>query len=348
VTADGIVEFAASGAVVQGALNSAEITSLRRRYDDLHALGWWRTRNGPTLPVPPRVFDCRAPDVGLSLPADLPCSLNATCGSPLVAGHRGMGGIEGRVAPESTLSAIRAAIAYGLDYVEVDPRPTSDGVLVVLHDATVDRTTSGSGKIDQLTFAQVRELRIRTGAHAGDFGCERVPTLVDVLRLCRGRVHVLIDTEKTDRVDLIVRDVQLADARDWVIFDARDINKIHQALAIDPQLEVMIRPATVESIVSEFRAAAHRPLIVQLEKRFLRLGAPIVHALGARVLTNVFAEDEVAAVTGNGDVYDDVARNGADILQGDRPELMLAIRGRARTPPPPAKIARRRGAEIPQ
>ena len=62
-------------------------------------------------------------------------------------------GAEGTVAPESTLSAFRAAIAYGLDYVEVDPRPTSDGVLVVMHDGTVDRTTSGHGRVELMTLA---------------------------------------------------------------------------------------------------------------------------------------------------------------------------------------------------
>jgi hypothetical protein len=113
-----------------------------------------------------------------------------------------------------------------------------------------------------------------------------------------------------------------------VILDARHLDRIHAALAIDPNLEVMIRPEHVETIVAEFRAVARHPLIVQLERGVLRAGAPIVHSLGARVLTNVFDEDEVAA-EGNREVYDAPARSGADILQGDRPELMLPHRGRA-------------------
>lgn len=344
VTADGVVEFDSSGPVVQGPLSPAEIASLRQRYDDLHALGWWRTRNGTALPVAPRAFDCRARDLVLHAAAS-PCPAGARCGAPMLVGHRGMGA-EGTVAPESTLSAFRAAIAYGLDYVEVDPRPTADGVLVVMHDGTVDRTTSGHGRVEQMTLASVRELRIRSGDYAGDFGCERVPTLVDVLRLCRGHVHVLIDVEKTDRVDLIVHAVQEAEARDWVTFDARNLDKIHAALVIDPRLEVMIRPASLASIVSEFRSVTRRPSIVQLERRFLRLGAPIVHALGARVLTNVFDEDGVAGVTGEGNAYDDAARNGADLLQSDRPELMLAIRARSNAKPLPTVVARRSGRRV--
>jgi glycerophosphoryl diester phosphodiesterase len=343
------VEFADSGPIVQGSLSSVEIKSLRQRYDDLHALGWWRARNGPALPVPPHVFDCRARGLVSLRPSDHPCLLTDTCGAPLFAGHRGMGG-DGNVAPESTLSGFRAAIAYGLDYVEVDPRPTRDGVLVVLHDSTVDRTTSGHGKVDQMTFASVRSLRIRADEYVGDFGCERVATLEEVLRLCAGHVRVLIDMEKTDRVDLIVRAVHQAGARDWVVLDARNLDRIHQALAIDPRLAVMIRPDKVSTIVAEFHAFTRHPAIVQLGKRVLREGAPIVHALGARVLTNVFDEDEVAALTRDGNGYDEATRSGADILQSDRPELMLAIRGRGRERPSSTMLVRHtgKGAELPQ
>src|SRR5258708_26403651 len=138
-----------------------------------------------------------------------------------------------------------------------------------MHGRVVERTTAGHGRVEQMSLASVRELRIRSGDYAGDFGCERVPTFVEVLRLCRGHVHVLIDVEKTNRVDLIVRAVQESGAREWVTFDARNLDKIHKALALDPQLEVMIRPASLATIVAEFRAVTRRPSLAQLEKRFL-------------------------------------------------------------------------------
>jgi len=244
----------------------------------------------------------------------------------MIAGHRGVGGRQGKMAPESTLSAIRAAIALGLDFVEVDPRPTADGVLVVLHDSTVDRTTSGRGKLDEMTFAAARKLRVRSDSFYGDFGCDRIPTLQEVLELCRGRITVLIDAEKTSRIDLIVRAVATADARDWVVFNACDLSKINEALALDPRIRVMIRPKSVESIASDFHASSRRPTIVQLGPSLLREGAPVVHALGARVLTNVFDEDERADATGDWSVYRAAINSGADILQSDRPEMMLGMR----------------------
>ena len=70
----------------------------------------------------------------------------------LKIGHRGAAGH----APENTLAAIRKGIELGVDFVEIDVRCTADGILVALHDATVNRTTNGKGPIDRLTLRDVR------------------------------------------------------------------------------------------------------------------------------------------------------------------------------------------------
>jgi glycerophosphoryl diester phosphodiesterase len=80
-------------------------------------------------------------------------------------GHRGAAGH----APENTLAAVRRGIELGVDFVEIDVRSTADGVLVALHDATVNRTTNGKGRIDALSLLEVRAF------DAGDG--EQIPTL---------------------------------------------------------------------------------------------------------------------------------------------------------------------------
>jgi len=324
ITNQAAVEFNDRGAIVEGRLPALNVQSLRQRYDDLHALGWWRARVGSALPIPARTFDCRSN--GVISAAPMTHALAHTARAALYAGHRGMGGgVEGSVAPELTLSALRAAIAYGLDYVEVDPRQTSDGVLVVMHDSTVDRTTYGHGKVSDLTFAQVRALRIRSEQYPGDFACESVPTFEEVLRTCRGHVRVLVDAEKTDRIDLVVQAIRATDSHDWAIFDARDVSKIRQALALDPRLEVMIRPDRVADIASACSELGQRPVIMQLGRAQLGEGTSIVHAYGAKVLTNVFDEDVALGATGDMAAYRRVVAAGADILQSDRPEMLLKL-----------------------
>lgn len=330
ITNNAAVEFEERGAVVEGPIQVSDLRSLRRRYEDLHALGWWRTRVGSALPVPPRVFDCRSN--GVIRGASMSDPLTRTVPGPLYAGHRGMGGDEGSVAPELTLSALRAAIAYGLDFAEVDPRPTLDGVLVVMHDSTVDRTTYGHGRVCDLTFAEVRALRIRSEQYSGDFACESVPTFEEVLRTCRGRIRVLVDADKTDRIDLIVQAIRNTDAHDFAIFDAREVSKIRRALALDPQLKVMIRPKRVEDISSACREIGRTPVIMQLGEAQLREGTSVVHAYGAKVLTNVFDLDATIDEKGDIEAYRRLIAEGSDILQSDRPEMLRKL-GRPKREP---------------
>lgn len=100
---------------------------------------------------------------------------------PLRIGHRGAAGH----APENTLKSIRTAIGFGVDQVEVDLRASRDGHLVVIHDETVDRTTSGKGKVADLPLAELTTL---------DAGCgQRIPTLDEVLELAQGRVGLMLE-----------------------------------------------------------------------------------------------------------------------------------------------------------
>lgn len=73
---------------------------------------------------------------------------------PLVFAHRGGGGLF----PENTLGAFEYSAKMGVDVLELDVHSTADGVLVVLHDRSVDRTTNGRGKINELTLAEVKKL----------------------------------------------------------------------------------------------------------------------------------------------------------------------------------------------
>ena len=117
------------------------------------------------------------------MPVPSPAVPGLAC--PAIVAHRGA---SARF-PENTLLAFTEAIKAGADMVEIDVRLTADGVPVVLHDQDVSRTTGGSGLVNELTLAEVRELS------AGRSQQRRlsVPTLRDALTLMRGQVAVQID-----------------------------------------------------------------------------------------------------------------------------------------------------------
>ena len=108
-----------------------------------------------------------------------------------VIAHRGSS--EDR--PECTLAALRRAIVVGATASEVDVRWTRDRKLVILHDATLDRTTNGKGKIGAATLAEVRRLDAGSWFDV-KYRAEKVPTLREVLEVGRGRIDVLLDLKE--------------------------------------------------------------------------------------------------------------------------------------------------------
>lgn len=101
--------------------------------------------------------------------------------------------------PENSLSAIQECVTMGVDGIEIDVVRTRDDQLVVIHDLTVDRTTNGSGRVMDLTLAEIASLRLKTGAGGPDAALteEHVPTLEEVLRLARP--HFIVHIHNKER-----------------------------------------------------------------------------------------------------------------------------------------------------
>ncbi|MFJ9663188.1 glycerophosphodiester phosphodiesterase [Streptomyces sp. NPDC101219] len=148
----------------------------------------------------------------------------------LTIGHRGVMGVE----PENTLRSFVAAQESGLDVIELDLHLSKDGVLVVMHDPDVDRTTDGTGAIADKTLAELRTL------DAG--GGERIPVFEEVLDAVRAPLQAEI------------KDVQAARALAEVM-NARDlagrveVSSFHdEAIAEIARLVPGVRTALVASL----------------------------------------------------------------------------------------------------
>ena len=100
-----------------------------------------------------------------------------------VAAHRGWSAAH----PENTMEAFRAAIALGVDQIETDIRVTRDGELVLIHDATVDRTTNGTGRVCDFTLEELQKLDAGNGNH--------IPTLREFMELVKDEPRLTIDYE---------------------------------------------------------------------------------------------------------------------------------------------------------
>ncbi|WEV24232.1 glycerophosphodiester phosphodiesterase family protein [Streptomyces sp. 71268] len=186
----------------------------------------------------------------------------------LTIGHRGVMGVE----PENTLRSFVRADREGLDVIELDLHLSKDGALVVMHDAEVDRTTDGSGRIRDLTLAELRELDAGQG--------ERVPVFEEVVdavkapiqaeikdaAAARALADVLTERGLTDRVEVIsFHDEAVAEmatllpgVRTGLVASRYGLDVIDRALAAEAGLLALnIRRLTLE-LVDRAHAAGLR------------------------------------------------------------------------------------------
>ncbi len=156
--------------------------------------------------------------------------------------------------PENTLASTRRAIEVGATAVEVDVRTTKDGVLVLSHDATLDHATNGSGKINDKTLAEIQ--RFDAGSKFDPkFAGERVPTLEQVLTLCKGKIDVLLDLKESgEQYDRrVAKMVKSISDPQRIIVGVRSVEQAKQFRKLLPkarQLGLIEKPAEIEVYVA--------------------------------------------------------------------------------------------------
>lgn len=130
-------------------------------------------------------------------------------------------------APENTLSAFKLSKKKGFSYVECDVAFTADNVPVLLHDATIDRTSNGTGDIGDLTYAQVSALDFGSW-FSSDYAGEKIPTFAEFILLCRNLgLHPYIEIKSSatytqTQIEILVNTVKragMADKVTWISFN---------------------------------------------------------------------------------------------------------------------------------
>ncbi len=107
-------------------------------------------------------------------------------GKILVASHRAT-----HIAyPENSIAAMKESIRIGVDIIETDVRETKDGVLVIMHDKSIDRTTTGKGNVADLTYAQLQQYFLLFN---GKPTKEKIPRFKEVLNVVKGKIMLDID-----------------------------------------------------------------------------------------------------------------------------------------------------------
>jgi glycerophosphoryl diester phosphodiesterase len=164
-------------------------------------------------------------------------------GRPRVVAHRGAA----TVAPEHTIAAYEAAVAAGADALWLDLQLSADEQLVVLHDARLDRTTSGRGPVRALPLRELK--RLDAGRWFGwRFRGQRIQTLAEVIERFRGRAAFVVALPAAADPAAAIEErlltlLNLLDAAERTLVAAADPGALARCRALDPDVRLAARPA---------------------------------------------------------------------------------------------------------
>lgn len=136
--------------------------------------------------------------------------------------------------PENSISAVKAAIASGAEALECDTHRTKDGQIVICHDLSINRTTTGTGDIPSLTLEQIKSYKLLD--RNGNPTNETMPTLEEFLKACRGKIYVDLDySPRTASTAEVMAVVEKLGMMEQVWFYCNSVEKCREVLAISPR-----------------------------------------------------------------------------------------------------------------
>ncbi|WP_394686879.1 glycerophosphodiester phosphodiesterase family protein [uncultured Xanthomonas sp.] len=288
--------------------------------------------------------------------APIQARLAAPDGGIFVVAHRGCHnpapahGFPGH-APENSLLGLERCVTLGVDMLETDIRRAGDGTLVMFHDATVDRTTDGTGKVAELTWPQLSRLRLRDDEGGADAPLtdQHPLTLQQMLAAAKGRIMLNLDVKAPIYAE-VVEAVRRAGMERQVVVKT-EVGIASQDLASMPPFDrinftpVLLNPPGTDDLVQTVRTQTDgkvRPVAIELPR--MRLAQlPAVAALAkqrhVRLLVNTLWEGFVADVGGDADAVRDpeavwgrLYRAGIGAFQTDEPEALLRYRASLEKP----------------
>ncbi len=235
---------------------------------------------------------------------------------PLVLAHRGYSGRY----PENTMLAFRKAVELGCDGIETDVQLTKDGVPVLLHDETLDRTTTGSGYVKDLLLGELQDLDAGSWLGA-EFAGQRVPTLEELLAFA-SEAGIMVNLELKNSIihyerleELTYSLIARYGLGDKAIVSSFDHYSLRACKALDPVIKTgalywdcLYEPyAYVRSLGADALHPEYHSLTAEIVERS--------HALGLAV--NAYTVDDPADIA-------TVKALGVDGIITDYPERAMA------------------------
>ena len=229
--------------------------------------------------------------------------------------HRGAN----EYAPENTRAAAQLCVDWGVDYVEVDVRTSKDGVMYIIHDAMVDRTTNGTGHVVSLASHEIDALDAGSWFDP-KFKGERIPRLEPFLRWIKGKTKVYLDVKGADPEKLVKLIYDLGFKDDCFLWSSNPII-MRGFCEHAPELPLKVNVKTPKEVeaakrdynarIVEFRVNDITPQLLETCRR-----------LGIRTMVVDLGNDPRA--------YRKVIESGIDMINLDHADLFMEVQEQVR------------------
>ncbi|KPP81545.1 MAG: glycerophosphoryl diester phosphodiesterase [Oceanicaulis sp. HLUCCA04] len=234
----------------------------------------------------------------------------------IVSAHRG--GVEPGF-PENAIESAANTLAQGPLILELDLRRTADGVIVLMHDETLDRTTTGTGDISQMSFADLAQFQLVD--NEGEVTPYRIPSLSEVLNWARGRALVQLDVKRTVPVEEVVASIVENDAVAYSAVITYTLEDALRAAAADENVIISIEITDQERLdalqaagVDRSRLMAwtgvHREPVPEIWDLVAAADIPV--AFGA-----LWYIDSAVLESGDTSIYREIADGGVTVIASD-------------------------------
>jgi glycerophosphoryl diester phosphodiesterase len=230
----------------------------------------------------------------------------------LSVGHRGT------IAwgPENTIPAFMTAIAMGADAVEMDVQATKDGVLILMHDATLDRTTNCSGEVAQKTWAEIKGcwvIPLLPGIQSA-----RIPTFREALNALRGRTVIEVDAKAPLSAAKVAWQISQAGMKKQVMVLTSSIATAN--FYADRGIAVLAQANSYSNVLA-FLGMKHKPAAIEVDIKLLPQVQNAVHKGGSRVSVDALGACDLIGAT----CYWQLVRWGADLIQTDNLPALVPV-----------------------
>ena len=241
---------------------------------------------------------------------------------PLISAHRG-GPYPGY--PENCIETFEYVLTHTLTIIECDIVLTKDEQLIMMHDNTLNRTTTGTGRVEQQTLEEIKKLQLKD--NEGNVTPYSIPTLREVLDWTKGNAILTLDIKRGVPLEKVIRLVEETNSEAYAVIITYNIEQAKEVYNLNPDLMISASIRNDEELNSILVSGIPLENIIAFTGTSLKSASfyDNLHVKGIYCILGTLGNLDNKAIAKGDKIYLDFISIGADILATDRPVEVSAL-----------------------